>query len=73
MSQSQHLEYKPEAKKSSHEDLESHSKSDTKSEEGSMASEDDTFLSIRYPSPPNFPSPYRHNWDFLPLRELESI
>ena len=30
-----------------------------------MASEDDTFLSIQFPSPPNFHTPYLCNWDFL--------
>ena len=55
---SQPLEQIPKAKKSSHED------SETKLEEGSMASEEDTFLSIHYPSPPHFPTPYLHNWDF---------
>ena len=30
-----------------------------------MASEDDTFLSIRFPSLPHFPTPYLCNWDFL--------
>ena len=53
------------AKLSSHIDSETNSKSETKSEEGSMASEDDTFLSIWFPSPPNFHTLYLHNWDFL--------
>ena len=53
------LEHIPEAKKSSHEHLE------TELEEGSMASEDDTFLSIQFPSLPHFPKPYLRNWDFL--------
>ena len=56
---SQHLEIKSRAKKSSHEDLE------TESEQGSMASEDNMFLSIWFPSLPNFPTPYLHNQDFL--------
>ena len=58
---SQHSEHITKAKKSSHEDLETNSKS----EEGSMASEDDTFLSIQFPSLPNFHTPYLHNQDFL--------
>ena len=62
---SQHLEHMTKAKKSPHEDSEDNSESETESEEGSMASEDDMFLSIRFPSPPNFPTPYLHNWDFL--------
>ena len=37
----------------------------SESEEGSMASEDDMFLSIRFPSLPNFHTPYLCNWDFL--------
>ena len=53
------------AEKSSHDDSETNSESETESEEGSMASEDDTFLSIQFPSPPNFPSPYLCNQDFL--------
>ena len=56
---SQPLEHDSVATKSSHIELE------TESEEGSMASEDDTFLSIRFPSPPNFTMPYLCNWDFL--------
>ena len=47
------------SKKSSHIDLE------TESEEGSMASEDDTFLSIQFPSPPNFHTPYLHNRRYI--------
>ena len=62
---SQHLEQVTEAKKSSHEDSESNSELETESEEGSMASEDDTFLSIQFPSPPNYPTPYLCNQDFL--------
>ena len=53
-----------EAKKSSHEELEYYSDLDSDSEEGSTTSEEDTFLSIRYPSPPYFPKPYLHNQDF---------
>ena len=41
------------------------SETDSESEEGSMASEDDMFLSIRFPSLPNFHTPYLCNWDFL--------
>ena len=44
--------------------LETNSESETESEEGSTASEDDTFLSIQFPSPPNFHTPYLRNWDF---------
>ena len=62
---SQHLEQIPEAKKSLHDDLETNSESEIKLEEGSMASEDDTFLSIWFPSPPNVPTPHLRNWDFL--------
>ena len=61
---SQHSEQVTEAKKSSHEDSESNSELETESEEGSMASEDDTFLSIQFPSPPNYPTPYLCNQDF---------
>ena len=53
------------AKKSSHDDSDTSSEPETKSEEGSTASEDDMFLSIRFPSPPNFHTPYLHNQDFL--------
>ena len=60
---------------SSHNDMEYHSEpGSTESEEGSYAStdsEEDTFLSIWYPSPPPskkfplwFPKPYLHNQDF---------
>ena len=62
---SQPLEGHSEIKKSSHEDSEYYSKSETKLEERSTASEEDTFLSIQYLSPPNFPTPYLHNQDFL--------
>ena len=58
---SQPSEHFTEAKKSSHEDLETSSEL----EEGSTASEDDTFLSIWFPSPPNSPTPYLCNQDFL--------
>ena len=53
------------AKQSSQHDSETSSESETESEEGSTASEDDTFLSIWFPSPPNFHTPYLCNWDFL--------
>ena len=62
---SQPSEHDSVAKKSSHDGSETHSKSETESEEGSTASEDDVFLSIRFPSPPNFHTPYLHNRDFL--------
>ena len=62
---SQPSEQNPEANQSSQADLESNSKLETKSEEGSTASEDDTFLSIQFPSPPNFHTPYLRNLDFL--------
>ena len=53
-------EHNSEDNKSSHKDTEYHSES----EEGSTTSEEDMFLSIQYPSPPNFPTPYLCNWDF---------
>ena len=62
---SQPLEHPSVAKKSSYDDSEINSKSETELEEESTASEDDVFLSIRFPSPPNFTTPYLHNWDFL--------
>ena len=62
---SQPSETHPKAKKSSQHDSENNSESETESEEGSMASEDDTFLSIQFPSPPNFHPPYLRNRDFL--------
>ena len=62
---SQPLEKITKAKESSHEDSEYHSKWDTELEEGSTASEDNMFLSIWYPSLPQFPSPYLHNQDFF--------
>ena len=61
---SQPSEHDSAAKKSSH-GLETNSEPETKSEEGSTASEDDVFLSIQFPSPPNFSHPYLRNWDFL--------
>ena len=62
---SQPPEHSSAAKKSSHIDSEINSESETKSEEGSTASEDDIFLSIRFPSPPSFHTPYLRNQDFL--------
>ena len=62
---SQPSEHDSAAIKSSHDSSETHSKSETELEEGSTASEDDVFLSIRFPSPPNFHTPYLHNRDFL--------
>ena len=50
--------------KNHHTILEYYSDSDSELEEGSTTSEEDTFLSIRYPSPPYFPTPYLCNWDF---------
>ena len=44
--------------------------SETELEEGSTASEDDTFLSVQFPSPPNFHTPYLRNWDFLRYPDL---
>ena len=61
---SQPLEQNTEAKKSSHEELEYYSDSDSELEEGSTTSEGDTFLSIWYPSLPHFLTPYLHNQDF---------
>ena len=58
------LEHISKDNKPSHEELEYSSDSDSKSEEGSTASEEDMFLSIQYLSPPNFPTPYLCNWDF---------
>ena len=67
---SQPLEQVTEAKKSSHEELEYNSNL----EEGSTTSEVDMFLSIWYPSPPYFPSPYLRNWDLRdPKKALEYI
>ena len=62
---SQPLEQHSEPVKSSQNNSETNSKSETKLEEGSMASEDDIFLSIRFPSPPSFHTPYLRNQDFL--------
>ena len=61
------LENNSKSQKSSHHDMEhhsNHSKSGSKSEEGSTTLEEDMFLSIWYPSPPNFPKPYLLNQDF---------
>ena len=70
---SQPLEQDTKAKKSSHAELEYHTDSDSELEE-STASEEDTFLSIWYPSPPHFPTPYLHNWDFGdPAKALKYI
>ena len=66
---SQPSEPHSEAIKSSQNDLEHDSGSETKSEEGSTASEDDTFLSIWFPSPPNFHTPYLCNQDFLDAKK----
>ena len=63
------LEQDSMAKKSSQDNLENNSKLETKSEEGSMASEDDMFLSIWFPSPPHFPTPYLCNRDFLNTKQ----
>ena len=62
---SQSSEQDSVAKQSSHIDSETNSELETESEEGSTASEDDTFLSIQFPSPPNFHTPYLRNRDFL--------
>ena len=62
---SQPLEHDSVAKKSSHIDSEHNSESETELEEGSTTSEDDMFLSIQFPSPPNFHTPYLCNRDFL--------
>ena len=61
-------------KKASHNESENNPNSESKLEEGSTASEEDTFLSIWYPSPPYFPTPYLHNWDFTdPEKALRYI
>ena len=62
---SQPSEMLSEDNKTSHDGSETHSELKTKLEESSMASENDVLLSIRFPSPPNFHTPYLHNWDFL--------
>ena len=62
---SQPSEHITEEPQSSHEESEYNSNLGTESEERSTASEEDTFLSIQYPSPPFFPTPYLCNWDFL--------
>ena len=71
---SQYLEQKAEAKKSSYEESEYTSNLDTELEEGSTASEEDMVLSIQYPSPPYFPTPYLHNQAFgTPDKALKYI
>ena len=71
---SQPLEHDSVAKKLSHNDSETNSESETELEEGSTASEDNTFLSIQFPSPPNFHTPYLHNQDFLDAeRDRKSV
>ena len=62
---SQPSEHSSAAKKSSHDGSETNSELENKLEEGSTASEDDVFLSIRFPSPSYFPTPYLRNRDFL--------
>ena len=64
---SQALERNSESLKSSQKETEHHSddsNSRSKLEEGSTTLEEDMFLSIQYPSPPNFPTPYLYNQDF---------
>ena len=58
-----HMEYVSKNDESSQNDTEYHSESGSELEEGTTASEEDTFLSIQYPSLPHFPTPYLHNWD----------
>ena len=53
-----------EDKKPSHEESEYYSVSDFELEEGSITSKKDPFLSIQYPSLPNFPTAYLCNQDF---------
>ena len=66
---SQPLEQCAKAKKASHEESEDTSNSDSESEEGSTASEEDTFLSIWYPSLPYLPTAYLCNQDFSSSEE----
>ena len=61
---SQPSEHITEAKRSSQDNSEYYSELDSESQEGSTTSEEDTFLSIWYPSPPYFPTPYLRNQDF---------
>ena len=58
------LEHVSKDNKPSHQESEYNSNLDSESEEGSTASKEDMFLSIWYPSPPNFPTPYLHNQEF---------
>ena len=68
------LEHVSEDNKPSHQESEYNSNLDSESEEGSTASKEDMFLSIWYPSPPYFPSPYLRNWDLRdPKKALEYI
>ena len=62
---SQPSEHGPATKKPSQYDSEANSESETESEEEYTASEDDMFLSIRFPSLPNCPTPCLRNRDFL--------
>ena len=62
---SQHSEHDSDVSKPSQYHLEDNSESESESEEGSTASEDDVFLSIQFPSPPIFHTPYLRNRDFL--------
>ena len=62
---SQASEHNPGAKKSSQNNSKTNSESETKLEEGSTASDEDMFLSIQFPSLPNFHTPYLRNRDFL--------
>ena len=55
------------ANKPSEQESEHISDSDPKLEEGSTTLEEDTVLSIWYPSPPYFPKPYLCNQDFRDL------
>ena len=56
---SQHLENISEDVKSSHVQSEYNSKTETKLEEGTTTSKEDTFLSIQYPAP------FLCKWDFI--------
>ena len=71
---SQPSEQITEANNPSHEELEYYSDFDSELEDGSTASEEDMFLSIWYPWPPYFPTPYLCNWDFRdPKKALKYI
>ena len=62
------MEHNSKDKKSSQQELEYYSNSNSNMEEGSTTSEEDMFLSIQYLSP------YLHNWDFRdPDRALKYI